>query len=253
MRYLNARKLWRRTLTNTKERVLEATSLETGYGKKRVVCGVDVLVSTGEIVGVIGHNGAGKSTLLKALFGLLPLWKGEVFIRGMSIPHMVPRRLIREGMSYVAQGSQVFADLSVWENLALGWSGRWSDQSFNEHLAYVLEIFPSLKTRMKQRAGTLSGGEKQTLALGSALLSRPTVLLLDEPSLGLSPTLVRSALEHIEMLNREHGISVLIVEQKVREVLRIASRVYVLRNGEVSFAGDVTDLHDNGRLRDVYL
>ena len=232
---------------------LEVRSLVTGYGKQQVLGGVSIEVRAGEIVALIGHNGAGKSTLLKAVFRLLPIWEGQVFFEGTDLATMTPERLLRAGIAYAPQGNRVFQSLSVRENLDLGAQSLQNKTRSREGIERVLALFPALKARLKQRAGTLSGGEKQMLALASALVVSPRLLLLDEPSLGLSPPLVNDALNRVEQVRREAGVSVLIVEQKVRQVLGISDRVYVLRGGAVHFSGTSESLSDEARLKEIYL
>lgn len=234
-------------------RLLNVDTLVTGYGKKQVVNGVSLEVAPGEIVALIGHNGAGKSTLLKAIFGLLPIWNGAVLLDEKKLSSPEPRELLKSGVAYVPQGNRVFTDLTVRENLEMGGVTLPNGARLNEGIERVFTLFPSLKLRLPQRAGTLSGGEKQMLALGNALVLSPRLLLLDEPSLGLAPPLVAEALGRIQQICRDSGAAVLIVEQKVREVLKIAQRVYVLRNGRVSFSGPTDSLNDDGKLREVYL
>ena len=234
-------------------RILHVSDLVAGYGKKQVLNGVNLDVRRGEIVALIGHNGAGKSTLLKAAFGLIPVWEGQVLLDGQMWPKLAPRELLRAGVAYVPQGNRVFADLTVYENLEMGGVTLPNRERLEEGIKRVLNLFPSLGARLKQRAGTLSGGEKQMLALANGLILSPRLLFLDEPSLGLAPLLVSEALGRIKEISRRDGVSVLIVEQKVREVLKIAQRVYVLRNGRVSFSGVADDLRDDARLRQVYL
>ena len=232
---------------------LEVRSLVTGYGKQQVLGGVSLEVKAGEIVALIGHNGAGKSTLLKAIFRLLPIWAGQVFFEGTDFGTTTPERLLRAGMAYTPQGNRVFQSLSVRENLELGAQSLRNKTRSTEGIERVLTLFPALRPRLAQRAGTLSGGEKQMLALGNALVASPRLLLLDEPSLGLSPPLVNDALKRVEEVRREAGVSVLIVEQKVRQVLSISDRVYVLRNGAVHFSGSSESLSDESLLRQIYL
>lgn len=232
---------------------LAARELVTGYGKKQVVSGVSLEVGKGEIVALIGHNGAGKSTLLKAIFGMLPVWSGEVRLYGRALDGAKPRDLLRAGVAYVPQGNRVFTDMSVRENLEMGGVTLQKKQQVKNGLERALALFPALTPLLKRRAGTLSGGEKQMLALSMGLMTSPRLLLLDEPSLGLGPGLVTQALAHVRGLNERDGVSTLIVEQKVREVLKIAHRVVVLRNGRVSFAGAASELHDDAKLREVYL
>jgi len=238
---------------NSRELVIAVQCLVAGYGKKQVLNGVAIEVAAGEIVSLIGHNGAGKSTLLKAVFGLIPIWQGQIQLDGKPVSKPVPRELLRAGIAYVPQGNRVFTDLTVQENLEMGGTTLPNKQAVKEGMGRVFGLFPVLKDRLKQRAGTLSGGEKQMLALANALILSPRVLLLDEPSLGLAPPLVSEALARIQQIARDNGVSVLIVEQKVREVLKISHRVYVLRNGRVSYSGPAEDLKDDTKLREVYL
>ncbi|MFZ1221104.1 MAG: ABC transporter ATP-binding protein [Chthoniobacterales bacterium] len=238
---------------NGSEPFLDVANLVAGYGKKQVIDGVSLSVGTGEIVALIGHNGAGKSTLLKAVFGLIPVWSGEVRFNGTLWPEPAPRTLLRAGIAHVPQGNRVFNDLTVRENLEIGGVTLPNMQSVKDGIDRVVMLFPILKDRLKQRAGTLSGGEKQMLSLANALVLAPKMLLLDEPSLGLASPLVSAALKRIREINRDFGVTVLIVEQKVREVLKIADRVVVLRTGRVSFSGSAPDLEDDTKLRDVFL
>lgn len=233
--------------------LLAALELVTGYGKKQVVSSVSLAVVKGEIIALIGHNGAGKSTLLKAIFGILPVWSGEVRLDGRTLDGAKPRELLGMGVAYVPQGNRVFTDMSVRENLEMGGVTLQRKQQVKDGIERALTLFPALMPLLKRRAGSLSGGEKQMLALSMGLMTSPRLLLLDEPSLGLAPGLVTSALGHIKGLNERAGVSVLIVEQKVREVLKIAHRVVVLRNGRVSFTGNAAELHDDSKLREVYL
>ena len=220
----------------------------TGYGKKKVIGGVSLELSPGEIVALIGHNGAGKSTLLKAMFGLLPVWSGKITIDGLREGELSPHLLLKVGIAYVPQGNRVFGELTVGENLEVAATnaGESPQATFN--------TFPALQPLLRRVAGTLSGGEKQMVALAQALAASPRLLLLDEPSLGLAPQAASAALQHVSRLAREREISLLIVEQKVRQILRIAHRVYVLRNGQVSYSGRAEALAgDDQLLRQVYL
>ncbi len=232
--------------------MLQLSELVTGYGKKQVLNGVGLSVPRGEIVALIGHNGAGKSTLLKAVFGLIPIWSGQVQLEGAVLSAPNPRDWLRRGVVYQPQGNRVFTDLTVRENLEIA-AMTMPKSDAKVAVARALESSPGLKERLKQSAGTLSGGEKQMLALANALITSPRVLLLDEPSLGLSPTVMTEAFGTIQEISRDRGVAVVIVEQKVREVLRIASRVCVLRNGKVSFCGMAEELRDERRLKEVYL
>lgn len=234
--------------------ILEVNSLETGYGNKQVLNGVNIFVSTGEIVALIGHNGAGKSTLLKAIFGLVPIWSGRVCFNGEALNSVKQRDLLRDGMAYVPQGNQVFSDLTVRENMEIGGMTLHSKRRLDDGIERALAAFPVLRKRLRHRAGVLSGGEKQMLSLANALVLSPRLLLLDEPSLGLAPTMIKEALAIIQRLSSEHGVAILIVEQKVREVLEICHRVYCLRLGMVTCAALSTDLKtDREKLRRVFL
>jgi branched-chain amino acid transport system ATP-binding protein len=232
--------------------IIAVDALVSGYGKKQVLNSVSLAVAPSEIVALIGHNGAGKSTLLKTIFGLIPIWKGKVILDGDILCSPSPRKLLQAGVAYVPQGNRVFTELTVRENLELGGETLSSKTLVKDGIERALDLFPPLKPRLTQRAGTLSGGEKQMLALSNAIVLSPRLLLLDEPSLGLSPPLVSQALLRIQEISRESGVAVLIVEQKVREVLKIAQHVCVLRNGLVSFSG-VTDQLDERRLSEAYL
>jgi len=235
------------------QRLLAATGIVAGYEGKQVLSGIDLHVMRGELVAVIGHNGAGKTTLLKALFGLVEMSGGAVVLdRGSWQPN--PRALLRAGMAYVPQGNRVFPALTVRENLRVAAISVGARAAFHDGVERVMAVFPALRGRLHQVAGTLSGGERQMLALGRALMFEPQILLLDEPSLGLAPPLVAKALEVIQGLARDRSIGILVVEQKVREILRMASRVYVLKRGAVAFHGDATRLLlDEDTLRDTYL
>jgi branched-chain amino acid transport system ATP-binding protein len=241
-------------LADAAQPLLRVDSLVTGYGKKQILNGVSLNVAPGEIVALIGHNGAGKSTLLKAVFGLLPIWKGEVAYDGKPLNSARPRDLLRQGVAYVPQGNRVFTDLSVRENLEIGGITLPDKRHLVKGIERALTMFPILRERLKQQAGTLSGGEKQMLALANALVLSPRLLLLDEPSLGLAPALVTEALSRIQQLSRDKGVSILIVEQKVREVLAISDRVCCLKLGQVTFAGLPDELKaDPQKLRNVFL
>jgi len=240
-------------LVDETNRILLAEALVTGYGKKQVLNSVKISVFRGEIVALIGHNGAGKSTLLKAIFGMLPIWSGKLYYDGTPQLAPTPRELLLAGVAYIPQGNRVFTDLTVRENLEMGGVTISNRTLLMERIEKVFTLFPILKIRLRQRAGTLSGGEKQMLAYANALIISPRLLLLDEPSLGLAPLLVTETLGRIQQISQDCGMSVLIVEQKVREVLKIAQQVYVLRNGQVSFHGPADDLRDEAKLKEVYL
>ena len=231
---------------------LRAVDVVAAYGKKVVVNGISIEVACGEIVALIGHNGAGKSTLLKAIFGMIPIKEGQLYLDGALVTGPIPSQMLARGVVYVPQGNRVFPDLTVYENLMMAGFTMQSRHKRVEGADAVLGVFPELRQHLKQRAGSLSGGEKQMLALASSMMLSPRLLLLDEPSLGLAPPLVSEALQRIASMCIQNGVAILIVEQKVREVVNIANRVYVLRNGQVCFSGQAEELRDECRLREVY-
>lgn len=233
--------------------MLEIRELETGYGKKQVLFGLSLEVREGEIDALIGPNGAGKSTLLRAVCGLIPVWKGEIRFDGTLINGATPSQNVAREMAFAPQGNRVFDELAVIENLEIG-GFQLSPKELEGRIGEIFEIFPILKDRARQQAGKLSGGEQQMLALARALIPKPKLLMLDEPSLGLSPGLVKDVFEKISQINHNTGVALLIVEQKVREVLDICHRVYSVRLGKVAFAGQPADLKkDKQKLKDLFL
>ena len=233
--------------------MLEIRKIETGYGKKQVLFGPSLELRRDEIVGVIGPNGAGKSTILKAVCGLIPVWKGKVLFGGTLINGSSPAENMSRGMTFCPQGNRVFDELSVIENLQIGGIDLRA-RELNERINEVLQLFPILKDRLRQNAGKLSGGEQQMLALARALISRPKVLMLDEPSLGLSPNLVKTVFKKISEINCEKGVAFLIVEQKVRVVLEICHKVYSIKLGKVAFTGAPEELKENrDKLKQLFL
>jgi len=233
--------------------MLEIRNLETGYGKKQVLFGVSLEVRQGEIVALIGPNGAGKSTVLKATCGLIPAWKGDVLFGGVRTNGSTPAQNVTRGMTFCPQGNRVFDELTVKENLEIG-GYQLPRKDLKGRIEEVLGVFPVLRDRLKQEAGRLSGGEQQMLAVARALVPRPKLLMLDEPSLGLAPNLVKSVFEQVVRINREAGVTILIVEQKVRDVLAITRRVYSLKLGRIAFGGRSEDLRDDkDRLRKLFL
>jgi len=231
--------------------MLEIRALETGYGKKQVLFGVSLGVQKGEIVALIGPNGAGKSTVLKAVCGLIQPWTGDIRYEGKALDGSTPAQNVAQGITFAPQGNRVFDELTVVENLEIG-GFRLAKQELKIRIEEMLQLFPVLRQRLRKEAGNLSGGEKQMLALARALVPKPKLLLLDEPSLGLSPGLVKDALEKIVQINQETGVSILIVEQKVREVLPFCHRVYGLKLGKVAFSG-MPLMDDKARLRGLFL
>ncbi|MGB7062366.1 MAG: ABC transporter ATP-binding protein [Candidatus Zixiibacteriota bacterium] len=233
--------------------MLQIKELETGYGKKQVFFGLSVEVREQEIVALIGPNGAGKSTVLKAVCGLIPAWQGEIRFNGAPLNGTGTAERVARGITFAPQGSRVFHDLSVTENLEIG-GFQLPRRVVKGRIEQVLEIFPVLKERLRQGAGQLSGGEQQMLALARALVPEPKLLMLDEPSLGLSPNLVTTIFDKITDIRREFGTSILIVEQKVREVLDICSRVYSMKLGKIAFEGPPEVLkQDKAKLKQLFL
>lgn len=232
--------------------MLEVNQLHTGYGKKPVLFGLSLEVKKGEIVAVIGPNGAGKSTILKAICGLIPVWEGSISFEDSRLNGSTPARNVKRGITFCPQGNRVFDELTVSENLQIG-GIHLKKKELTPRIDEVLQLFPPLKDRLKQNAGTLSGGEQQMLALGRALIPRPRLLLLDEPSLGLSPSLLSTAFDRIQQINTERGTTILIVEQKVRKVLTICHRVYGIKLGKSVFSGPPSDLENDTELRKVFL
>jgi branched-chain amino acid transport system ATP-binding protein len=214
------------------EHLLEIRDLEAGYDKRSVLHGVSLDLSPGEIVALVGPNGAGKSTLLKAIFGLVKASRGTIAFRGREIQNRNPSENVMDGLSYVLQGSRVFSELSVRENLEVG-GHTLLPKEVKARMGEVLSLFPGLRPLQTRNAATLSTGEKQMLAMARALMLRPALLLADEPSLGLGPRLAHAALTHLRDLNERSGTAVLLVEQNVREALAVAQRVYVLRLGRI--------------------
>ena len=231
--------------------LLEVRSLEAGYGGIRAVKGIDLEVREGELVCLIGANGAGKSTTLRAICGLLPARAGSVRYADTDIAGMPVHELPRKGLVMVPEGRGIFAQLTVEENLAMGAFTR-NDSDVARDLERRYETFPRLKERRTQTAGTLSGGEQQMLAIGRALMARPKLLLLDEPSMGLAPRLVAKIFEIVREIARE-GVTILLVEQNARLALEVASRGYVMESGNVTLAGESAKLLADPKVREAYL
>lgn len=233
--------------------MLEVKNLNTGYDKKQVLFDLSLKVEEREIVSIIGPNGAGKSTILKAVCGLIDAWSGELIFDKKNLNHNHPSKNISLGITFAPQGNRVFDELSVKENLEIG-GYLLPKNKLNERIESVLEIFPILKERIKQTAGSLSGGEKQMLALARALITNPKLLLLDEPSLGLAPNLLNEVFQKISDINKISSTSILIVEQKVREVLSISHRVYSIKLGKNAFEGRRGELMNNKeKLKELFL
>jgi len=235
--------------------VLVVTSVVTYYGSVQALKGVSLHVNRGEIAALIGANGAGKTTLLHTVSGLLAPRRGRVEFEGRSIGGRPPEKVVRAGISQVPEGRQILGSLSVRDNLLLGaYHLSWRDKRayLREQLERVCEMFPVLRERSRQAAGTLSGGEQQMLAIGRALMSRPKLLLLDEPSLGLAPRMARTIFEAIPSF-RAAGLTVLLVEQNARAALQIADRAYVMETGRIVMEGPAQELANQPEVQRAYL
>lgn len=233
--------------------LLKIENINTGYHKKPVLFDLSMAVSAGEIVAIIGPNGAGKSTILKAVSGLIPMWEGDIIFEGTSIKKNSTARNIKLGLTYCPQGNRVFDEMTVKENLEIG-GFNLQKAVLKERIEIILQTFPALRSRLKEIAGNLSGGEQQMLALSRALIPPTKLLLLDEPSLGLAPNLLGNVFEKLVEINREFNIAMLIVEQKVMEVLKICHRVYSIKLGRVAFDGKPEELRDNKqKIKELFL
>jgi branched-chain amino acid transport system ATP-binding protein len=235
--------------------MLRLDGVSASYGRIQALRDVSLEVNKGEIVAVIGPNGAGKTTLLNTISGVVPARGGQIAFEGNSIMNLSPERIVRRGISQVPERRQVFATMSVMDNLVLGAYHRYVQDgkgTIKQDLEFVFDIFPRLKDRAKQAAGTLSGGEQQMLALGRGWMARPKLLLLDEPSLGLAPLLVREIFRVSAGL-RDHGTTILIVEQNARAALDLADRAYVMESGQVLLSGTADELACDERVQKAYL
>ncbi len=233
-------------------KILELKQLAVQYGGIRAVKGIDLVVAEGELVCLIGANGAGKTTALKAIAGMLPVAGGSIAYRGQPAAGLRPFELVRRGLALVPEGRGVFGQLSVAENLAMGAYVRDDPQAVASDRERMLGLFPRLKERLLQSAGTLSGGEQQMLAIARALMSRPRLLLLDEPSMGLAPLVVEKIFQIIVNVARE-GVTILLVEQNARLALETCQRAYVMESGLISLHGAATALLDDPQVRAAYL
>jgi branched-chain amino acid transport system ATP-binding protein len=234
------------------EPILKVVNLYAGYDGIPVIHGISLEVMAGELVAIVGANGAGKTTTMRTISGLARPLKGEVFFEGKDISRLAANQTLKLGISYVPEGRRLFAKLSVEQNLALGAYTESSQGEIQRRQKELLEIFPVLKARAKQTAETLSGGEQQMLAIARGLMSRPKLLMLDEMSLGLMPSMVDKMMETITDINRA-GTTVLLVEQMVQEALEIAHRGYVIQNGKIVQSGTAAELLDSEEVRKAYM
>lgn len=235
--------------------MLEIQNLSAGYGAIAAIRGISLEVPEGKVVSIIGANGAGKSTLLKAISGLNKNRSGRILFRGKNIIDMPANRIVSLGLSQVAEGRQIFAHMTVEDNIHLGaylYYTRSNKSEIKDRIERIYELFPILCKRARQISGTLSGGEQQMLAIGRALMTRPRLLLLDEPSMGLAPIVVQEIFQTIERLNRE-GMTILLVEQNARAALQIADFAYVLETGRVVLHGPASDLINDNQIKEAYL
>lgn len=232
--------------------LLQVDNIEVYYGVIKALKGVSFEVNKGEIVALIGANGAGKTTILHTVTGLLKPKTGKILFKGNDITKVPAHKIVTMGMAHVPEGRRIFSQLSVFDNIKLGAFTRKDKEEIEETLNYVYERFPRLKERKNQIAGTLSGGEQQMLAMGRALMSKPEFVLMDEPSMGLSPLLVSEIFEIIKAIN-ENGTTVLLVEQNAKKALSIADRAYVLETGNIVLSGNAKDLLNDESVKKAYL
>jgi len=233
--------------------MLSISNVETFYGNIQALRGVNVKVNSGEIVSLIGSNGAGKSTLLMTISGVNKAATGEIKFDDKNIESLPPHDIVNIGISQVPEGRRIFSRLSVEDNLRLGASSNDKGKNFDNDVKDVYDLFPVLKDRLSQRGGTLSGGEQQMLAIGRALMAKPKMLLLDEPSLGIAPKLVNQIFVAIKNINKEKKVTIFLVEQNAKKALELADRGYVLVNGNVTLEGTGQDLLKNKDIQAAYL
>ena len=233
--------------------MLKITNVETFYGKIQALRGVDLDVNDGEIVSLIGSNGAGKSTLLMTISGVNKAKRGNIVFNGENIENQAPHKIVDMGICQVPEGRRIFSRLTVEENLRLGAHANEKGKYFENDIKEVYDLFPVLSDRKTQRGGTLSGGDQQMLAIGRALMSKPKVLLLDEPSLGIAPKLVNQIFVSIKNINKEKNVTIFLVEQNAKKALELADRAYVLVNGKVTIKGPGQELLKNKDIQAAYL
>ena len=233
--------------------MLEVSGLEVRYGSVTAVKGISLEVAEGEVVAIIGPNGAGKTSTLRAITGLVPTASGRVVFRGTDVSRWKAHRIVTLGLGHAPEGRRLFPQMTVMENLRMGAYRRRGPAEIGRTLAQVEELFPRLAERRAQLAGTLSGGEQQMLAIGRALMAEPRLLVLDEPSFGLAPMIVREIGRIVRSINRERGVSVLLVEQNARMALGIAGRAYVMETGRVALSGPSATLAESPHVKAAYL
>ena len=232
--------------------MLEVKDLQVYYGVIQALKGISFHVEQGEVIALIGANGAGKTTTLQTLTGIIPAKAGSIIYEGKNLTKTPAHKIVEMGMAHVPEGRRVFADMSVYENLLMGAYTRKDKNEIEESLANVYKRFPRLEERRNQMAGTLSGGEQQMLAMGRALMSKPKIILMDEPSMGLSPIFVNEIFDIIQAVS-ESGTTVLLVEQNAKKALSIADRAYVLETGKITMSGNAKDLLEDEAVKKAYL
>ncbi|WP_284035601.1 ABC transporter ATP-binding protein [Neobacillus sp. 114] len=231
--------------------ILDIRNVTAGYSKKTVIEDVSLNINEGEIVGLIGHNGAGKSTLLSTIHGQIKPSSGNIYFREEKISGLRPEEIVKKGLSYIPQGHQVFKSLTVLDNLKMGCYFLRNKKEIYEKLEVSYKLFPILKEREKQKAGTMSGGQQQMLAVAMGLMTSPKLLLIDEPSIGLAPSFVQTVMDAICEINKTLGTSILIVEQNIDHLFRIANRVYGLRRGKIVAHDDSETFTQNYNLLEI--
>ena len=233
--------------------ILEVNDLNVYYGAIHAIKNISFEIKKGEIVTLIGANGAGKTSSLHAISGLLTPKSGEISLNGLNITNIEAHKLVNLGMAHVPEGRRIFTNLTVLENLEMGAFIRNDKDKIKKDLNNIFDMFPRLAERKKQLAGTMSGGEQQMLAIARALMSRPELLLMDEPSMGLAPILVQEIFKTIEKINKENNVTILLVEQNAHMALSIANRAYVLETGKIIMSGDANELANNDDIKKAYL
>ena len=233
--------------------ILEVNDLNVYYGGIHAIKNISFEIKKGEIVSLIGANGAGKTSTLHAISGLIPIKAGEISLNGMNVTNIEAHKLVSQGMAHVPEGRRIFTELTVLENLEMGAYARNDYTQIKEDMEEIFKLFPRLAERKKQLAGTMSGGEQQMLAMARALMSKPSLLLLDEPSMGLAPLFVQEIFKIIEKVNKEQGVTVLLVEQNANMALSIADRGYVLETGQIILEGTGKELITNPEIKKAYL
>ena len=234
-------------------RMLELRNVNAAYGNIQVLHNIDLEINQGEVITLIGANGAGKSTTLMAISGVVPVRSGKILFEGEAIHKLSPEKLVSMGICQVPEGRHIFPELTVMENLDMGAFLRNDTQGIKDDLDYVFSLFPILADRKNQDGGTLSGGEQQMLAMSRALMARPKLLLLDEPSMGLAPLVIKQIFEIIKKINQEHNTTIFLVEQNANQALHVADRGYVIENGVITISDSAKNLLENQDIQKAYL